>query len=273
MPASAKNRHRDNPAVVCRNVSKSFRSTAAPWPRSGKKIRAVRDVNLIVSRGESVGLLGQNGSGKSTLLQLIAGVDTCSEGSILVSAKPILLGVGSALVPSISGRKNIELACAAMGMSKESTAEILPDLLELIDIGDAIDRPLNTYSSGMSSRLNFAVGTASSPEILIIDEALGTGDAAFAKRAGNKMAELLEGAGTLFYVSHAAKAVEQTCKRALWMHHGAIIADGPSKEVCAQYRTWVQLKSTNKIEKANELVETVRSEYCDPNFILTSDSI
>lgn len=259
------------PSVVCRNVTKEFRSFSSVRSKRREKVVAVKDVSLVASKGESVGLLGQNGSGKSTLLQLIAGIDACTSGSIYATAPPTLLGVGSALVPSISGRKNIELACTAMGMSKNEIDEIFPELIELIDIGDAIDRPLNTYSSGMSARLNFAVGTASSPEILIIDEALGTGDSAFASRAGNRMAKLLEEAGTLFYVSHAAKAVEETCERAIWMHFGEIVADGPSSEICDLYRTWVQMRSTDRDDDAEDLLATTQSAYQKPEVIFDSE--
>ncbi|MDR7329894.1 teichoic acid transport system ATP-binding protein [Corynebacterium guangdongense] len=158
-------------------------------------------------------------------------------------------------------------------MEQSEIDEIYPELVELVDLGEAIDRPLNTYSSGMSARLNFAIGTAASPEILIVDEALSTGDANFASRAGDRMKKLLERAGTLFFVSHAAKSVEQTCERAIWMHNGAIVADNDSETVCESYRTWVQHRTVGDMEKAEKLLEQARRDYIPPQIVFDSEVI
>lgn len=261
------------PTVVCRHVTKTFRSFSSNRKKRREKVNAVVDVNLVSSRGESIGLLGQNGSGKSTLLRLIAGTDSLTSGEIFTTSRPSLLGVSSALVPTVSGATNIKLGCLALGMSQAEINEVYPELIDLVDLGDAIDRPLNTYSSGMSARLNFAIGTASSPEILIVDEALSTGDSAFTSRAGDRMKELLESAGTLFYVSHAAKSVEQTCERAIWMHSGEIVADGDSKEVCEVYRTWVQYRTIDEPAKAEKLLSETAASYLQPNIILDSEAV
>lgn len=263
----------NEPTVVCRHVTKEFRSFSTDRQKRRKKVHAVVDVNLVASQGESIGLLGQNGSGKSTLLRLIAARDTPTSGEILTSSRPSLLGVSSALVPSVSGATNIRLGCLALGMDQEQIDDIYPEMVELVDLGEAIDRPLNTYSSGMSARLNFAIGTAASPEILIVDEALSTGDAAFASRAGDRMQKLLQGAGTLFYVSHAAKSVEETCQRAIWMHNGRVVADGESAEVCAIYRTWVQYRTIGESTKADGLLKSTQGSYAAPEIILDSEMI
>lgn len=263
----------NEPTVVCRHVTKEFRSFSTNRKQRREKVRAVVDANLVAGQGESIGLLGQNGSGKSTLLRMIAGTDTPTKGEIFTSARPSLLGVSSALVPTMSGARNIQLGCLALGMDQTEIDQVYPELVELVDLGDAIDRPLNTYSSGMSARLNFAIGTAASPEILIVDEALSTGDAAFASRAGDRMKKLLDGAGTLFYVSHAAKSVEQTCERAIWMHYGNIVADGDSKTVCEIYRTWVQHRTVGDTDKADALFEETSRSYVSPDIIFDSEAV
>lgn len=262
-----------DPTVVCRNVSKEYRSFSTVRQKRREKVRAVVNVNLVASRGESIGLLGQNGSGKSTLLRMIAGTDSPTRGEIFTTSHPTLLGVSSALVPTASGAKNIQLGCLALGMKPDEIDEVYGELVELVDLGDAINRPLNTYSSGMGARLKFAIGTASSPEILIVDEALSTGDAAFASRAGDRMKKLLDGAGTLFYVSHAAKSVESTCDRALWMDQGEIVADGDSESVCHAYRSWVQYRTTGENEKTDRLLRDTRRSYLPPQIILDSEIV
>lgn len=201
-------------------------------------VRALRGVSLVASRGEAVGLVGLNGSGKSTLLRVIAGLERPAQGKVMASSTPVLLGVNAAMVPTLSGRENVRLGCLAMGMTPEQAAHVLPDVVELSGIGDAIHRPMNTYSSGMGARLKFAIAAASRPDILLIDEALATGDAAFRERSEQRMNELRATAGCVFLVSHAAQTVEETCTRAVWIHSGRAILDGPASEVARRYRAY-----------------------------------
>lgn len=259
------------PSVVVRNVTKIYPGRGGWCGKKADTVTAVKNVSLAVSKGESIGFLGQNGSGKSTLLRLIAGAESPTKGEIRVSATPTLLAVGAALIPTLSGRRNIELGCLAKGMTPEQTKTELQDIIEFVDIGDAIDRPLNTYSSGMAARLRFGVGTAGKPDLLIVDEALSTGDAAFSGKAERRMKAMLERSGTLFLVSHAAKEVERNCGRATWLHVGEIISDGPSEIVCQQYREWVQLRASDKFDDADGFLEEVQQAYQRPVIIYDSE--
>ena len=243
------------PTVVVSNVVKTYTTSSTSMkttqPRSAMqvakrvfrkavpaKVHALRGVSLVARSGEAVGLLGGNGAGKSTLLRMIAGVEKPTSGEILVSAQPSILGVKAALVPDLSGSRNIELGCLAAGLTPAEVREILPRIADLADIGDAIDRPMRTYSSGMGARLRFAMNVAMRPEILLIDEALGTGDAAFATKSELITSEILAKAGTIFLVSHAAETIEKMCSRAIWLHEGQIIAEGPARETAREYRLW-----------------------------------
>lgn len=261
------------PAVVARNVWRDYRSLSSKKSLKRQKVKAVRNVSLAALQGESVGLLGQNGSGKSTFLRMIAGAEKPSSGSVFVRSQPTLLGVSAALVPHLSGAKNIRLGCLAMGLSPEESDAVFEDIVQMADIGDAIYRPMDTYSSGMAARLKFSIGTANSPELLLIDEALSTGDQAFAAKAEARMQKMLDGAGTLFLVSHAAKVVERNCKRSVWLHEGEVVADGPSEEVCHHYRTWVQHRADQNMDKADALLEEVRSSYKEPIILFDKEVI
>ncbi|WP_257162147.1 ABC transporter ATP-binding protein [Corynebacterium cystitidis] len=262
-----------DPSVVVRNVSKIYPGSGGWRRKKVDDVTAVKGVSLAVEKGESIGFLGQNGSGKSTLLRLIAGAESPTEGEIRVSATPTLLAVGAALIPTLSGRRNIELGCLAKGMSPEQTKTELQDIVEFVDIGDAIDRPLNTYSSGMAARLRFGVGTAGKPDLLIVDEALSTGDAAFSGKAERRMKAMLERSGTLFLVSHAAKEIERNCSRGVWLHKGEIISDGPSEIVCQQYREWVQLRATEEYDDADKFLEEMRQTYWNPTILFDSEVV
>ncbi|WP_257182712.1 ABC transporter ATP-binding protein [Corynebacterium cystitidis] len=262
-----------DPSVVVRNVSKIYPGPSGLQGKQADTVTAVKDASLVVSKGESIGFLGQNGSGKSTLLRLIAGAESPTKGAIRVSATPTLLAVGAALIPTLSGRRNIELGCLAKGMTPEQTKTELQDIIEFVDIGDAIDRPLNTYSSGMAARLRFGVGTAGKPDLLIVDEALSTGDAAFSGKAERRMKAMLKRSGTLFLVSHAAKEVERNCGRAAWLHKGEIISDGPSEIVCQQYREWVQLRASDKFDGAERFLEEVQQGFIRPTILFDSEII
>lgn len=218
------------------------------------QVHALQGVNLVAQAGEAIGLLGANGAGKSTLLRLISGAESPTSGDVLVRSVPMMLGVSAALVPDLSGYRNIELGCLAIGLSKEQIKELTPQIIDLAGIGEAIDRPMKTYSSGMGARLRFAMNVAMKPDILLIDEALGTGDAAFKTKSEEIALQIRENAGTIFLVSHQAKQIQDMCSRAIWMHEGKIIDEGPAEEVAEQYRLWAWRVAKGEPEKAEKML-------------------
>lgn len=199
-------------------------------------VKAVCGVSFDVFQGESVGVIGLNGSGKSTLLAAIAGVLPTTKGEILVADEPRLMGVGSALIGEASGIRNIRLGCLALGMSKPEVDERLDELVAFTELGEAIHRPLNTYSSGMRARVQFVVATALTPQILLIDEALSVGDKDFRQKSQTRVEEIIDGSGTLFMVNHSSDELARFCERGIWLHDGQLVMDGPIAEVISSYQ-------------------------------------
>ena len=218
-------------------------------------VRALAGVSLVARAGDAVGIVGLNGSGKSTLLRIIAGLERPVRGEVMASSVPVLLGVNAAMLPEMSGQQNVRLGCLAMGMSPEAAAAAYEEIVDLSGIGSSIHHPMKTYSSGMAARLRFAIAAASNPEVLLIDEALATGDAAFKERSEERMKLLRQNAGCVFLVSHAAKTVEETCTRAIWLHQGRVVLDGPAFEVAQKYRWWAWNLAKGEHEKAAELLD------------------
>lgn len=256
------------PTVFVRELTRTYRSHG----RRGTTVDALKSVSLVAYEGQSVGLLGHNGSGKSTLLRLIAGGDAPTSGDILVSSQPSLLGVSAALQPRLTGSQNVRLGCLAMGMSREQTDEVYGSILEFADLGDAIHRPMNTYSSGMSARLRFAISTSIEPDILLIDEALSTGDATFAKKAKDRMGELLGRSGTVFLVAHGGGVIRENCNHAIWMHEGEIIADGELEEVAQPYDVWGERKANRMSEEADRIIAQMKRRYTPPALLLSTEA-
>lgn len=262
--------------VVVRNVSKRYvisqsRSDDANTVRAGRGkivVEALTNVSMVAEPGESIGLIGLNGSGKSTLLKLIAGGESPTEGQILVSSQPMLMGVSPALQQNLSGESNIYLGCLALGMSPAEAKEQIGVIADWTELGDAIKRPMSTYSSGMGARLGFAISTAVNPEILLIDEALSTGDAAFGAKAKERMSELLERAGNLFLVSHSIGQIEKNCNRTIWINKGSIISDGPTDDVAPNYHEWARLMGKKDKQPAHDYLDTIISKYKSPTLAL-----
>ena len=213
-----------------------LRQRLATQEGSGRRvIEAVNGISFETRRGEAIGVIGSNGSGKSTLLSALAGLIKPTSGEILVSCEPKLLGVGAVLLNGATGIRNIRLGCLALGMSSDELDDRVAEIVEFTGLGEAIDRPLKTYSAGMRARLHFAISTAVQPEILLIDEALSVGDKEFRKKSRAKIESLLANAGTLFLVSHSTNEIQRLCTRGLWLEKGKILADGPVTDVVAEY--------------------------------------
>ena len=225
------------------------------------RVDALKGISFVARAGESIGILGRNGAGKSTLLRVMGGLETPTSGTVSARSTPVLLGVNAALIPDLSGERNVRLGCLAMGMSPQQVEAIIPEVIELAGIGKAIYRPMKTYSSGMSSRLRFAIAASANPDILLIDEALSTGDAAFKERSENKMTELRRAAGTVFIVNHAAQVIEEMCTRALWLMDGELIGDGPGPQIAHDYRWWSWNIAKNKPDKAATILAECREKW------------
>ncbi len=206
---------------------------AAPGQRS---VHAVRGVSLTACRGEAIGLIGPNGSGKSTLLRAIAGLMAPSRGVVWTRGQASLLGVSAAMMGAMSGDQNILLGCLAIGMTPAEIVEEYDAICDFAGIGKFVHLPMNTYSSGMGARLRFAIAAARAPEILLIDEALATGDANFRRRSEKRILELREKAGTVFLVSHGLGIIRETCTRAIWLEKGKILLDGSADSVVDAYQ-------------------------------------
>lgn len=199
------------------------------------EVHAVRGISFIARHGESIGIVGINGSGKSTLLRAVAGLMPPRSGAVYVAGEPALLGVNAALMPQLSGERNIMIGGLALGLTPKQVEERFDDVVDFADIGDFVYLPMRTYSSGMAARLRFAISSAASPDILMIDEALATGDAAFKARSKARIDDVRKNAGTVFLVSHSISTIEAMCTRVLWVHEGKLVMDGPTHEVAAAY--------------------------------------
>jgi teichoic acid transport system ATP-binding protein len=212
----------------------------APGMRRAREVHALKGISFTAYEGDAIGVVGHNGSGKSTLLRAIAGLTPAAAGTIYAETDPTLLGVNAAMVNELSGERNVILGGLALGMTREEVHRKYDSIVEFSGIGEFIDLPMRTYSSGMQARLRFAIAAAVSHRVLLIDEALAVGDKAFQQRSEARIRELRGDAGTVFLVSHALPAILQTCNRALWIHQGELRLDGPAEEVVAAYEASVR---------------------------------
>ena len=231
-----------NQSIVVRNVSKTF---TLRYHRTLKQMSvamlrqedlsdsflAVNDVTFSVQQGESIGLMGLNGSGKSTLLKMINGIMKPDAGKVLTRGRIAgLIATGAGFHPQLSGRDNVYLNAAILGMTEEETRRKFDDIVEFADIGRFLDSPVGHYSSGMFARLGFAVAIHVDADIFLADEVLAVGDRPFKKKCMAKMQEIRESGTTLFYVSHAAASVRKMCDRVLVLDKGRLTFDGPADE-------------------------------------------
>ncbi|MGK5446584.1 ABC transporter ATP-binding protein [Streptomyces radiopugnans] len=203
-----------------------------------REVHAVKGVSFTAYRGEAIGLIGSNGSGKSTLLRAIAGLLPAERGRVYTDGQPSLLGVNAALMNDLTGERNVILGGLAMGMSRAQILERYQDIVDfsgINDKGDFISLPMRTYSSGMAARLRFSIAAAKDHDVLMIDEALATGDKKFQRRSEARIRELRREAGTVFLVSHNNKSIRDTCDRVLWLESGELHMDGPTEEVMKAY--------------------------------------
>lgn len=206
-----------------------------PRTRAWTNVQAVRDVTLRIRIGESVGVVGPNGSGKSTLLRTIAGLQARTTGLVRVRGRARLLGVNAMLKPRLSGYRNVVLGGLAMGLPRREIEQRLDEVAEFSGLGDAMGRPLETYSSGMRARLTFSIATLTTPEVLLIDEALAVGDKEFRAKSLDRLNQIREEAGTLIMVTHNLGEIRSTCGRVIWFEDGRIRADGTTEDVLDAY--------------------------------------
>jgi len=229
----------DKPSVLQRVIS-------AGQKRGGgiSKVEAVRGVSFIARHGEAIGIIGTNGSGKSTLLQAIAGLLPPTSGRIFTSSEPTLLGVNAALIPQLTGERNIVIGGLAMGLNYQQIQQRIQAVREFAELGDFLNLPMNAYSSGMAMRLRFAISTIVTPDILMIDESLSTGDASFRRKSVKRIEEVRDSASTVFFVSHSLPSVRAMCTRAIWIDKGVLVMDGPVDEVADAYAAFVEKRKS-----------------------------
>jgi ABC-type polysaccharide/polyol phosphate transport system ATPase subunit len=236
------------PLIEFQNVSKWFphstgsqllRTHIARWFGSvhQEPFYALRNVSFRLGDGESLAIVGSNGAGKSTLLSLAAGLAPPDQGNVRVKGRiAALLELGSGFHPDLTGAENLVLNAALLGLSKRRTNELFDRMVEFSGIGEFIDDPLRTYSSGMLMRLAFSVAIQCEPDILLIDEVLAVGDASFQEKSKEALVSLRRAGKSLLFVSHSPSAVRQMCDRALWIDHGSVMMDGRVEAVLDAYQ-------------------------------------
>jgi ABC-type polysaccharide/polyol phosphate transport system ATPase subunit len=234
-------------AIEFQNVSKCFsRSGGRKLLRVFLKERlqqrhkevfcALSDVSFCVEQGESMAIIGANGAGKSTLLSLVAGLARPNQGRVEVNGKvAALLELGTGFHPDLTGSENVFLNASILGLSRKRARDCFDSIVDFSGIGDFIHQPIRTYSSGMVMRLAFAVAIHVEPDILIIDEVLAVGDAAFQEKCFDRICELKRAGKTLLFVSHVPEMVKHLCDHSLWLEHGRVKAAGPPGEVLEAY--------------------------------------
>lgn len=223
----------------------TFRQALTRTGRKKREIRALRNVSLDIPYGSVLGVIGANGAGKSSLMRVITGIIPPTSGQVEVTGKvSTLLALGVGFNPRLTGRENVVLGGLAAGLSREEIAGQFDEIAAFAEIGDAIDSPMKTYSSGMYSRLAFAVSVVVEPDILIIDEALSTGDAKFKKKCLERIKSLRGHNRAIIVVSHALATVQDICNDVVWLNQGKVMMRGEPAEVIAAYKESLQVASS-----------------------------
>ena len=243
-------------SVRARNISKTYKMYSGAKEKildlilpkgAGKNFNALKDLTFEIEKGKCVGLIGLNGAGKSTLSNILAGVSLPTKGEIYIEGNPAIIAIGSGMNNFLTGMENVETKALMMGFKKDKIEEIKRNVIEFAEIGDFINQPIRTYSSGMRSRLGFAISIHMDPDILVIDEALSVGDQTFTKKCLDKMNEFKEKGKTIFFVSHSIGQVKEFCDEVLWLEYGMLKEYGNASEVIPRYQEY--LNSINKMTK------------------------
>lgn len=248
-------------AIHAQHLSKVYRVYKKPFHRvldavhlGGPRHRdfwAVRNVYLDIERGATVGIIGENGAGKSTLLKLISGITAPTEGEIRVNGRVTsLIELGAGFHPEFSGRENISLSCSLLGMSGAEIAERTDSIIDFSELGEFVERPVKTYSSGMYVRLGFSVATCVEPDILLIDEALSVGDEHFRGKCMKRLNEFTERGGTTVFVSHDMGAIKSMCRHVVLMDQGEIVEQGSSAKVADEYLKRAHARGNERMDAA-----------------------
>lgn len=255
-------------AIIAKNITKKYklyngnkdRLLDLVTPKSyGKDFYALNDVNFEAEKGDIVGFIGINGSGKSTLSNILAGIVPETSGKVELNGQVSLIAVASGLKGDLSGRDNIELKLLMLGFNKDEIKELEPAIIEFAELESFIDQPVKSYSSGMKSRLGFAISVNIDPDILIIDEALSVGDKAFAEKSLNKMREFKARGKTMIFVSHSLGQMKEFCEKILWLEYGTVKDFGSTEEIIPKYekflKKWKKMSNKERKEYRNSKVK------------------
>lgn len=235
--------------IVLRNVSKRYRRgerqlhrSLSRWLRrapASDEFWALRDISLTIEPGETVGLIGANAAGKSTLLKIIAGITSATSGHAAAEGRiGSLIELGAGFHPELTGRENLSLLGTLLGFSRSEVRSRLDEIVAFADIGPFLDTPVKRYSSGMQARLGFAIAISVEPDILLIDEALAVGDAAFQEKCLARIDDVRRSGTTMLFVSHIPDLLARVCEKILWLDQGVVHAEGTAKELLPSYAQW-----------------------------------
>ncbi|MBC6475769.1 MAG: ABC transporter ATP-binding protein [Hormoscilla sp. GM102CHS1] len=271
-------------AISLKKISKCFQRYARPADRlkellfPGKslaqKFWALRDLDLEVPKGQTLGIVGRNGSGKSTLLQIIAATLTPTTGVVEVQGRiSALLELGSGFNPEFTGRQNVFFNGQLLGLSRQDIEDNFDDITAFADIGDFLEQPVKTYSSGMFVRLAFAVATSAEPDILIVDEALSVGDEAFQRKCFARIQDIRDRGGTILFVSHAAATIVELCDRAILLDGGELLLQGTPKFVVSKYQEFIYAPGDRVASLRQELRQANDKLLAETNIIIESKNI
>lgn len=264
-------------AIIAKNVTKKYtlykrqkdRILDFITPKKyGEDFYALADASFEAEKGDVVGFLGINGSGKSTLANIIAGIVPQTAGTVVTNGKTAIIAVSAGLKGDLTGRENIELKCLMLGFTKKEIEEMEQDIIEFSELGKFIDQPVKSYSSGMKSRLGFAISVNIDPDILIIDEALSVGDKAFADKSLEKMSEFKAQGKTMIFVSHSISQMKSFCNKILWLEYGTVKDFGNVDDVIPKYEAFIRKwKKMSGKEREEYRVQALQNQKISPNVI------